>query len=328
MFGNKILDIVFAPWAANVLYCANRLKLFTVIVEKDMTLEELATALGAVPRYLKALLDGCIAIGLLQLHDNRYKNSYLSDIYLVEGRPTYLGDIIEVIGSEAGNWDRLYGLITGSDETGLKEAKREVSPHRFTLAMNNLAMQGEAGALAAAVDLSGCKNMVDVGCGSGVYSIFLCRRYPDLNATLMDMKDVIKTTQHIIETNNLQDRIKTCEADITKDSYGDNHDVVLLSDVLYQEKSFCLTILQSAYKALVPGGILLVRGYYSDPGGSNPVFGSLFNLARLLDNPQREFISVSLLSQWIAQVGFKIFNLFPLTERSVCIMANRSNLVG
>jgi hypothetical protein len=135
------------------------------------------------------------------------------------------------------------------------------------------------------------------------------------------MKEVLETTQHIIETNDLQDRIKTREADITGDSYGDNLDVVLLSDVLYQEKSFCMTILQSAYRALVPGGTLLVRGYYSDPGGSNPGFGSLFNLARLLDNPQREFISVSLLSQWIEQVGFNIFDLFPLTERSVCIIA-------
>ena len=323
MFGNKILDMVFAPWAMNVFYCACRLKLFTVMAEKDMTLEELAAAVGAVPRYLKALLDGCTAIGLLQLHDNRYKNSYLSDIYLVEGRPSYLGDIIEVMYNETGNWDRLYGLVTGSDETGKKEAKREVSVHRFTMAMNNLAMQGEAGALAHAVDLSGCKNMVDVGCGSGLYSIFLCRRYPDLHATLLDMKEVLETTQHIIETNDLQDRIKTREADITKDSYGNDLDVVLLSDVLYQEKSFCITILQSAYKALVPGGTLLVRGYYSDPGGSNPGFGSLFNLARLLDNPQREFISVSLLSQWIEQVGFKIFNLFSLTERSVCIIGER-----
>ena len=45
------------------------------------------------------------------------------------------------------------------------ETKREVTPHLFTMAMNNLGMLGEAEALADGLDLSAYRTMIDVGCG-------------------------------------------------------------------------------------------------------------------------------------------------------------------
>ncbi len=200
---------------------------------------------------------------------------------------------------------------------------REVSPHRFTMAMNNLAMLGEANALVNSVDLSDCRQMADVGCGSGLYSIALCQRYPGLHAVLLDRKEVLETTEQMLEKNNLRHRIKTRAADIAKDSYGDQLGLVMLSDVLYQEETACLAILASSYKALAPGGTLLVRGYYSNPGRTSPVFSTLFNLAQLLDDPKRKILSVSLVSEWMKQSGFKNVKSFVLTEKSTCFIAQK-----
>jgi 2-polyprenyl-3-methyl-5-hydroxy-6-metoxy-1,4-benzoquinol methylase len=322
MFGNQILDMIFGPWAAYTLFSANRLDIFNRLAEKGKTAEELAAEIGAVPKLLEGLLDACVAMRFLHQNNKIYTNTYISNIYLVQESPFYLGDIIEVMAAERGKWDGLADLVKGKKSAEPeKEAGKTISPHRFTMAMNNLAMLGEANALANAVNLAPCRQIVDVGCGSGLYSIVLCHRFPDLQATLLDTGEVLETTRQMIEKNNLQHRINTREADILVDSYGNQSDVVLLSDVLYQEESSCLAILKNAYNSLAPGGTLLVRGYFSDPGGANPVFGSLFNLAQLLEDPNRHIISVSLISQWVEQAGFRNLNAFPLTEKSTCITA-------
>lgn len=325
MFGNQLLDMIFTPWATGTLFCANQLKIFTHLAEKPMTAEELSAKLGAVPRALTTLLDTCTALKLLEKKNNRYFNSLLSNIYLLEESPLYLGDIIEVLSIESVKWGGLYDLVMGNNEKVLNKKVKEIPSHRFTMAMNNLAMMGEADALTNAVDLSHAKKMVDAGCGSGIYSLTLCRHNPNLHATLLDKKEVLETTKKIIEKSNLQDRIKTRAADISKDTYGQQMDVVLLSDVLYQQDSLCLAILRSAYEALAPGGTLLVRGYYvnADENGSHSPFGSIFNLHQLISDPKRKIISVSLLSQWIEKIGLKLINTFPLTERSHCLIAKR-----
>lgn len=325
MFGNQLIDMIFAPWATGALYCANRLKIFTCLAERPMTTRELSEKIGAVPYALGTLLDTCTALNLLKKKNNRYSNSYISNIYLVEGTPMYLGDIIEVISIESGRWDDLYDLVMNHKVKAPGEPAKKIESQRFTMAMNNLAMIGEAQALANATDLSNAQKMIDAGCGPGIYSVTLCRLYPNLQATLLDREEVLETTKKIVEKSNLRDRIKIRAADITTDSYGQQSDVVLLSDVLYHEKSICLKILRNAYKALKPGGTLLVRGYYADTdeSGSNSLFGSLFNLHQLFDDPERKIISVSLLNQWIEQVGFKQIVTSPLTERSHCFTAKR-----
>lgn len=323
MFRDNPLDLIFAPGSISVLFAANRIKIFTLLAEKEMTADEISSQTDSVNLYLEGLLDACAAIGLLRRNGNKYINSHMSDAYLVEGRPLYLGDIIEVQSIEAGNWEKLYNLVRKGSLSKEDETKREVTPHLFTMAMNNLAMLGEAEALASAVDLSGCKTMIDVGCGSGIYSITLCRHYPNLHSTLLDTKEVLKTTNQLIMKSNLQDRINTQAADITKDPFGNNIDVALLSDVLYQDSPKCLQILRSAYEALVPKGTLVIRGYYADPERSQALFGSLFALGQLLFDANSEFTSIALIQRWVKKAGFTILKTHALTERSTYIIAEK-----
>jgi predicted nicotinamide N-methyase len=50
-----------------------------------------------------------------------------------------------------------------------------------------------------------------------------------------------------------------------KDSLGDNADVVLLSDVIYED-STAQIVLKNAWDSLAKNGMLIIRGYYAIAG--------------------------------------------------------------
>src|SRR5215475_15452830 len=78
-------------WAFKTLAAAHELDLFSRLAGgPDTTAGELAQALGLHPRPAEMLLTGCAALGLLEKTDGRYRNTPLSEAYLVRGKTVLL----------------------------------------------------------------------------------------------------------------------------------------------------------------------------------------------------------------------------------------------
>lgn len=319
MVRNSISDLLIAPWTTCDVFAAIRLKIFTILSNEMMTVEELSSKCRAIPHLLKPVLDVCVSMGLMDLQNDRYMNSHFSRVYLVEGQPRYVGDLIQLQYNESKQWGRLYTIIIENKEEELTD---EVKHRTFIKAMNNLGMLGEAEALRDSVELSGCKLMVDAGGGSGLYSIVLCQKYPELRSIILDKRDTLIVTKEIIANYKEKVRITLRELDITKESLGENIDIVLLSDVIYDELE-AVRILRNAWNCLCQNGILIIRGYYSDPDNSKPLFGALFVINQLVFDPDRKIMTISSLQKNIRNIGFTVTKISPLTERSFIIIAKK-----
>ncbi len=317
----SLIDTLLAPWTNRVLLTAVRLRMFTILAYQDLTVEELSSAIETAAQQLKPLLDACASLDLLLYQDGKYRNSPFSRMHLVEGKPGYIGDFLQMVSAESRQWDGLYGLITGKDDpSGHHEG--ETDPGKFTLAMNNIGMLGEAWALADAVDLGDCRKMVDAGGGSGLYSVYLCRKSPHLRSIVIDNKETLDATREMIAGCEEEDRIELLEADIAKDSLGKDVDVVLLSDVVYEE-SFAHKVLTNARASLRENGLLIIRGYYYDPENPKSRFSALFKLNQMVFNPNGTILTLPSLREKVAETGFTIFKVTPLTELSSLILARR-----
>lgn len=318
----NISDILLAPWKIGVIITAIRLNIFTIISDQEMKIDQIASKCAANPNLLKPLLDACISLGFLDFNNNKYKNAHFSLVYFVEGKRLYVGEFLKLVNNESIEWFQLPNLIQGKEKKNIEFPDLKSTYKTFILAMNSIGQLGEAEALKNIVDLSGCKKMTDAGGGSGLYSIALCQKYPDLISTILDVEDTLAVTRKLIADRREKKQIILKEGDFLKYPIGDNVDAVLLSDVMYGD-SDAKILLQNAWNSLTHNGILIIRGYYADPERSGPLFGALFTVKQMVDDPRRKIMTISMLERNVRETGFEIIRVKPLTEYSFVLIGRK-----
>jgi len=317
-----LMDKLLLPWTNRVLSTAVRSRIFTILADQGMMVEEISSRMKTTSQHLKPFLDACVSLDLLLVQDEQYRNSQFSQVHLVEGKPGYIGDFIQMVSAESKQWDDLYGLITGRDEDTSDHHDGGADSRKFTLAMNNIGMLGEAEALADAVDLDDCRKLVDAGGGSGLYSVYLCQKYPHLRSVVMDKRETLVAARELIAGCAEEDRIELLEGDIAKDPLGENIDAVLLSDVLYED-SFAEKVLKNARTSLRDSGVLIIRGYYYDPEKPESRFSALFQVNQIVFNPSGSILTLESIEKKVSDMGFTITRVTPLTQLSSLVMARR-----
>ena len=268
-------DLNWAYRAARVLHIANRLNIFTILAEKPLSVEQISASCHTRPEMTEKLLIACTAMGLLEKDGYKYKNTDLAQTYLVEGQKLYQGDIIAHSASVWNFWDRL------ADEISIQSPPRNVKPdeHRnFIMGMHNIALAGRVQLFLDAVDLSGRKKLFDAGGGPATYSIEACRRYSQLTAVIFDLPETIAITKEMIAKESMQDRIIARQGSWDTDSFGENNDVVLLSEVMHGIGSQAEMKLNKAYDSMVEGGLLVIQEFLLNDEKTGPLTPALFNI--------------------------------------------------
>ena len=261
--------------AARVLQIANKIDLFTALSDKEMSSEQLAQKCHTKPGLTEKLLIACTAMGLLNKRENRYGNTELSKTYLVRGQKLYQGNIIAHSAATWNFWNNL------ADEIWLESPPKvtEADEHRnFIMGMHNIAVAGRADAFIENIDLSGRNKLFDVGGGPGTYSIAACKRYPKLKAVVLDLPETVAIANEVIAAEGMQDRVTTRAGNWETDTFGEDNDVVLLSNILHGPGSKAEMKLKKAYDSMESGGLLLVQEFSLNDDKTGPLIPVLFNV--------------------------------------------------
>ena len=162
-----------------------------------------------------------------------------------------------------------------------------------------------ARALGEAVDLSDYERLLDVGGGSGAYDIELCKRYPHLRATVLDLPFVAEIAAGNIAEAGLSDRIQTVGADFLADpALPGDHDVILLSMILHDwNEEHDREILRKCYDALPSGGGIVVSELLVNDEKTGPAPAALMSLNMLGETEVRNYRPAEY-SSWLEDTGF------------------------
>jgi SAM-dependent methyltransferase len=191
------------------------------------------------------------------------------------------------------------GPIRESVAHGNDESVRE----SFLMGMYNLASL-LAPRIAHAIDLSGCRTLLDLGGGPGTYAIHFCLANPGLTAVVYDLPTTRSFAEGTIARFDLSQRITFSAGDFQADPVPSGFDAVWLSHILHAyAPAACAAILRTAVAALNPGGILLLQEFILDDAKDGPQFPALFSLNMLLGTDAGQSYSGSELAAMMRAAG-------------------------
>jgi hypothetical protein len=282
------------------------LDVFTPLKEGPMSSARLAEALDVAQEKLRPLLYALVHAELLIVEDGQFANTPEGDLYLVRGRPTYLGGAHELYSDL---WSA--ALTAGqSIRAGAPHKKHDfaaMSDTELTAFFRGL----HAGALATGRQLAvscgftGLRHLVDVGGGSGGLAIAACQHCPDLCATVFELPRVADIARSFVEEASMTDRVRVRAADVLACAPEGRFDVAVLRNLIQVlGPDDARRALRNVGEAIDPGSLLIIVGHVLHDSRLEPVAAVGLNLVFLSIYDAGQAYTEREHRSWLDEAGF------------------------
>jgi hypothetical protein len=304
-----IMQLALAYRASAALFAASELDVFSTLADGPKTADQVAKERQCHEAPMRLLLESCAATGLLTSNGGSYANTPVADTFLVRGRPAYSANGLKYAEDLYPAWGRLADLVrTGHPpmvpQTILGDDKEKT--RAFVYAMHERA-NGIGSVLPYLPDLTGRRRLIDIGGGPGTYSVALVKRTPGLSSTVLDVPGVIEVTTELIAASGVADRITLMPGDYLTSPFGTGYNAALLSGMMHRETpDSCRLLLQKAFDALEPGGLVIVSDvFFDDDDKRTPPFAVSFALNMMLTSAEGSAHANTEMAAWMTGIGFR-----------------------
>lgn len=251
--------------ASAALGTALESRLFWRLSKEPMRAKHVAEELKIPIHRCRCWLDLLVGIGLLERQNETYSPSSVAreaiiEVYTpetweflaVESRKDYHGitNLTQHISHPESVW--VAQGLTPPDYIGQMREDLERA-RRFTRILYEI-HSPLAEKLTEVLDMSNVTQLMDLGGGSGVISLSLLQRYPNLTAVVVDLENVCKVGREIAQQTSLGNRISYHAADFMHHEIPTGFDMILECDVKIYSKG----LFQKLQAALNPEGRLVI----------------------------------------------------------------------
>lgn len=308
----KLLDVSSGYWKSCTVHAAVRLGIFTILHDEWLTAAEIAEKIGGVARGVTPLLNGLVAMGLLDKKGgDRYGNTHFSGCFLDDASSQYKGYIIMHHHHLVDGWAQLDQAVLQGRPVEMRSYGEEVERHSFQMGMFNLAMDNAA-RVAKLVDLADRKHLLDLGGGPGTYAAHFCLANPQLRATVFDRPTTRGFAMKTAERFGVGDRITFQAGDFNVDAINGRYDVAWLSQILHSNgPGTCEKLIAKTVSAMEPGSLLMIHEFFLNETMDGPLFPALFSLNMLINNEEGRSYSDKEIRQMLTANRVKDIHRLP-----------------
>ena len=285
------------------LLTALELDIFTAVGD-GANAEQIGTRIKVNARAAGMLLNALVALGLLSKSGDDYKNTPESARFFVQGsKDNHRNGLLHT----ANIWHR-WSTLTDAVRSGTRiPIGRDDTPawtRNFIAGMQRNA-KDRAPLVVKALGTAGVRRILDLGGGSGAYSIAFAKACPDVQCEILDVPEVVPLTAEYVSQAGVSAQVRLRPGDMLQDDFGSGYDIILLNAICHMfSDEQNQDIFRRAYQALAPKGRLAVQDFILNPDKAGPQHAALFSLNMLVSTDSGASYSEVEYTRWMKAAGF------------------------
>jgi ubiquinone/menaquinone biosynthesis C-methylase UbiE len=306
---------------AKHLFAASELGLFEALADSPASLDALAARTGLTRRAARISADAMVALGLLERQNGIYRNGPAAAAFLADPGPADLRPFLRF-------WDKISYLAW----TKLAEALASGPPQEIFELNDDLqqvasqgieaVLAGPANALPEVFDFSSHKRLLDVGGGTGSWSIAIARRHRHIEAAVLDLPAVTDLARSRVAATGLQARIAVITGDAMASDLPSGYDAFLLANLIhYFSPAQNRDLLARVRRAAEPGSALLLADFWTNPAHTEPLHAALMAGEFAVHIRNGDVYSAEEARQWLEDTGWRFTGHHQLAGPQTLISA-------
>jgi len=299
-------QLMSANGAVQIYRAAQEAGVLQAVASGAASAAAVAAACGTVIGPTTLLLDGLVALGLLE---------HSSDGYGVAPAARFLSGSYRDLGDAY--WSHLPTLLATGEPLArmddARESERQYQAQAMALAWM---MAAAAEAAATALDIGGQRSglaVLDVGTGAAGWSLGLARRDPTTTVTALDWPAVLAIARNAAAKAGLAERFATIAGDYHAVALAEAaFDLAIVANVTHLETAAGnQALFERLRRSLRPGGeIAVIDVFPGQPGSALPA--ALYALGLALRTINGRVHGAAELAGWLAVAGFGDCRFIPL----------------
>lgn len=308
-----IFQLASGFMASKFLFAASELGLFEALADGPTDLDGLAARTGLTPRCARIAADAMVALGLLRRDGAAYANTATSAVFLSGATPADMRPLLRF-------WDRVsFPTWTGLAATlGRGRPDRQIfdiDPELVPVMSAGIeaATAGAAHAFAATSPVGPGGRLLDVGGGSGSWSIALAAQDPAARMTVFELPEVAAVARERVAAAGIGDRVDVLDGDVHIDGVPTGYDTFLVANVVhYWGPERNRALLRAIREATEPGARIHLADFWTDPTHTSPLPAALMAGEFAMHLEEGDVYSVAECGEWLAATGWRFTGHAPL----------------
>jgi 2-polyprenyl-3-methyl-5-hydroxy-6-metoxy-1,4-benzoquinol methylase len=293
---------------SRTLLVAAKLGVFDAMPAQGCTAEELAQTLNLDARGTRTLLLSLAGLKYLKVQKDRFVPSARARRWMgSEGTFSARDYLLELEALEWGWVSHYEEFVRTGKPLRIHDGMQPAQWELYQRGMRNVANVAARELASRAPVPKRPQRMLDIGGAHGFASVCLCRKYPDLQSTILDLPEAVAASGPILAKEGMGDRVKHRAGNVLEDDLGESiYDIVLASNVLHHfTAQQCEKVALKVARSLKPGGVFLVMDIMNEGMvGTSPSFEAVLELFFAATSDSGT-LSYSEVQRWQKEAGLR-----------------------